>query len=304
MTELDVANALFIDWLNRSRGSGFALTARDGASAVATDGGATIAIEVHPLVALDDRQWLAARDRLAGHIAGALPGGYAIWVPIGASLPSEEPGLSVFIDLVRRSALKLGPNERSYIPLPVKLYLRRTADEGNVVSVTGALNPYWARFTERVRGTYDLDSTRLYRLPESDSHLADLLDSIVEATGSLSSGSTIDIETIDAWTVQRLPEDGVAVIGVAPLADVDLGQSVRRNFRRILSGACPRLREREAGLRALVLLGPYARMEHEGATTALRGYDPALYAGIDFICLVADGLVKPLIQPSSARQGI
>ena len=46
----------------------------------------------------------------------------------------------------------------------------------------------------------------------------------------------------------------------------------------------------------LIVLGPYARMEQEGATTAMRGYDPALYAGIDFVCLVADGLVKPLVQ--------
>jgi hypothetical protein len=38
-------------------------------------------------------------------------------------------------------------------------------------------------------------------------------------------------------------------------------------------------------------------MEEEGATTALRGYDPTLYGGIDFVCLAADGLVKPLIQP-------
>ena len=28
----------------------------------------------------------------------------------------------------------------------------------------------------------------------------------------------------------------------------------------------------------------------------MRGYDPTSYSGLDFVCLVADGVVKPLIQ--------
>lgn len=28
----------------------------------------------------------------------------------------------------------------------------------------------------------------------------------------------------------------------------------------------------------------------------MRGYDPVLYSGLDFVCLVADGLVTPLIE--------
>ena len=71
---------------------------------------------------------------------------------------------------------------------------------------------------------------------------------------------------------------------------------MRRNFRRILAGAGP-LREAKGRARALVVLGYYARIEQEGATVAMRGFEPALYSGIDFVCLVADGVVKPLIQP-------
>ena len=78
-----------------------------------------------------------------------------------------------------------------------------------------------------------------------------------------------------------------------------MGLSVRRNFRRLLSDAGPRLRGREADLRALVAIGYYGRMEEEGATTAMRGYDPSLYSGLDFVCLAADGLIKALMEMRS-----
>jgi hypothetical protein len=164
--------------------------------------------------------------------------------------------------------------------------------------VTGGLNPHWARFTEHVRGTYDLDSTRLHRLPESEEHLQQLIDRIIERAATLETGQIAEIETVDAWTIQRLSQtQGVTIVGVPPAELQDVGLAVRRNFRRILSESAAALKERDVDNRALVVLGPYSRVEQEGATTAMRGYDPALYAGLDFVCLVADGLVKPLIQP-------
>ena len=72
---------------------------------------------------------------------------------------------------------------------------------------------------------------------------------------------------------------------------------MRRNLRRMLAGAEP-LREAKGGARALVVLGYYARIEQEGATVAMRGFEPSLYSGIDYITLVADGVVKPLIEPA------
>ncbi len=75
-----------------------------------------------------------------------------------------------------------------------------------------------------------------------------------------------------------------------------MGLTVRRNLRRIFGEAAPELREAEVELKALVLLGYYARMDEEGASIAMRGFSPSLYSGLDFVCLVADGLVKPLIQ--------
>ncbi|MDO8616168.1 MAG: hypothetical protein Q7T33_10625 [Dehalococcoidia bacterium] len=316
MTETDVALGLFIAWLNAEHGRHFHLeNAADGA-ALAVDppeagrDGVRLALEARPLLGPGaNAGWLAQRDRLQEEIAAGLPVSVALWAPAGAELPADEPATSEFVSLVRQTAARLGPGERSHVALPVSLYLRKTSDAGGVVSATGALNPHWARFTERVHGTYDLDASRLHRLPESAEHLERLIDTIVERAGRLESGQWAEIETTDAWTIQRPPaglgqgaggSSGVAIIGVPPAETVDAGLAVRRNFRRLLAEAGPRLRQREADLRALVAIGYYARMEQEGATTAMRGYDPALYGGLDFVCLAADGLLKPLIQPPPA----
>ena len=220
-------------------------------------------------------------------------------MPAGAELPAGEPVASQFVEHVRQASVKLGPHERSYVPLPITLFLRKTVDSGSVVSVLGGLNPHWARFTERVRGTFDMDSTRLHRLPESSHHLEALIETVIERSGKLEPGQWAEIETIDAWTVQRLAHDDGArttIVAVPASEARDMGLAVRRNLRRILGEAVPSLRESEAELKALVLLGYYARIEEEGASIAMRGFSPALYSGVDFVVLIADGLVKPLIQ--------
>ena len=219
-------------------------------------------------------------------------------MPAGADLPAGEPQASAFVEHVRQAAIKLGPLERAHVPLPITLFLRKNVDSGSVVSVTGGLNPHWARFTERVRGTFDMDSTRLHRLPESDEHLESLIETVIERSEKLESGQWAEIETIDVWTVQRLGENETTTIVAVPGSEArDMGLAVRRNLRRILGEAVPSLRESEAELKVLVLLGYYARIEEEGASIAMRGFSPALYSGIDYVVLVADGVVKPLIQP-------
>ncbi len=302
MSETDVALELFLAWLNGTHGRRFLIARFGDEEAMALDGAVRLATEVRPLLGpAENEAWLEAREQLEHQLSQALSGAYALWLPAGANLPAGEPLLSEFIENVRRAAFRLGPHERSYIPLPIKLYLRKNSDEGGVVSVSGGLNPYWARFTDLVRGTYDLDSTQLHRLPESEDHLEGLIERIVERSKQINAGQRAGIETIDVWTIQRLGGDGlVTIVGVPPGETEDAGLSVRRNFRRLLAEAVPRLRERDADLRALVVLGYYARIEQETATTAMRGYDPQLYAGIDFVCLVSDGLVKPLIQPPLA----
>jgi hypothetical protein len=294
---------LFIAWLNQTFARRFRIEPRGGDAHVLVDGSIRIAVQVRLLIGpTEDSYWLAAQARLEEQLAAAVPVPLTLWLPTGAHLAAGEPATSDFIDHVRKAALKLSPRERSFVPLPIILLLRKNVDSGGVVSVTGGLNPHWARFTEHVRGTYDLDSTQLHRLPESEEHLQELIDTIIERAAKLETGQIAEIETIDAWTIQRLDgQQGVTLIGVPPAETQDLGLTVRRNFRRLLNKAAVAPQEVEAELGALVVVGPYARIEQEGATTAMRGYDPAVYAGLDFVCLVADGLVKPLIQAPAAR---
>jgi len=300
VSETGVCLELFLSWLNQAHERGFRLQGAEGPSVLASDEQTRLVIEVRSLHDPPlDAAWLAARERLQERLSATLPGGsYAFWVPAGADLPGEGSESDAFVEHVRRAALKLGPRERSQVALPIPLYLRKTSESGGVVSVAGGLNAYWARFTEFVRGTYDLDSRRLHRLPEREGHLQELIDRIIERAKELAPGQATEIETVDSWTIQRLlGEPGFTIIGAPPQETADMGLAVRRNFRRMLAEAGKRLAGEDAALRALLAVGYYPRIEQEGATTAMRGYDPATYSGIDFVCLVADGLVKPLILP-------
>lgn len=295
-SESDAALDLFLHWLRERHGRGFAVKDRDGV-VIAGDGEFTLAASVGSLVPFEDERWEAARERLEAQIADGLPARIALWAPAGAALPSEEPAASEFAEAVRQAAVKLGPQERGHVSLPIRIGLRKNDSTGGVVSATGGLNAHWAAFTGRVQGTFDLNSTALHRLPESSEHLEKLIEQIVAVTGKMGDGEVREIETIDAWTVQRLSGDsGCTIFGLPRAEAEDIGLAVRRNFRRLLGAAAPALREAAADLRALLVIGYYPRIEMEGATTAMRGYDPASYSGLDFVCLVADGVVKPLIQ--------
>jgi hypothetical protein len=301
MPETAVALHLFLRHLIDARDHAFRIDEARESGATASDGSRSLAIEVRPLLGpVEYADWPNARDRLEQQIADAVHAPVAVWVPAGADLPAGEPAASEFVERVRQTAVKLGPHERAYVPLPIMLFLRKNVDSGSVVSVTGGLNPHWARFTERVRGTFDLDSTRLHRLPESEEHLESLIDAVIERSERLEAGQSAEIETIDAWTVQRLGDGEATTIVAVPASEArDMGLAVRRNLRRILAEAVPALRRADAERKALVLLGHYARIEEEGATIAMRGFSPALYSGIDYVVLVADGVVKPLIQPAA-----
>jgi len=298
LPESAIALNLFLRWLNDARDRPFRIIDERDSGTTASDESRRLAIEVRPLLGqLDAAPWLAARERLEQQVADAVPAPIAVWVPAGADLPAGEPAASEFVEHVRQAAVKLGPHERSHVPLPITIFLRKTVDSGGVVSVLGGLNPHWARFTERVRGTFDMDSTRLHRLPESNEHLETLIETVIERSGKLEAGQWAEIDTIDAWTVQRLDDGaGTTVVAVPASEARDMGLIVRRNLRRILGEAVPSLRESEAELKALVLLGYYPRIEDEGASIAMRGFSPALYSGVGFVVLVTDGLVKPLIQ--------
>ena len=304
MREQDVCLELLLDWLADERGRRFEIERTEEPApgvlaAVATDGARRLAAEVHPLLEpTRNDAWASNRERLEVQIASGLPGGYALWLPPGADLPAGGSAEEELVRLVREIASNLEPGQRADVPVPVSIFIKKQQDEGSLMSVSGGLNRYWARLSERARGTYDLDSTRLHRLPESAEHVERLCETVWERAAAIEdAGQWVEIETIDAWTVQRLAgAEGFAIIGRPPEELADVGLAVRRNLRRLLAEATPRLHESGAEVKALVATGYYAHMEDEGATTAMRGYDPALYAGLDFVCLAADGLVKPLME--------
>ena len=308
MREHDVCLNLLLAWLADQHGRRFTIEERQEPgpnvlAASATDGSFRLAIEVHPILeAVENQAWLARRERLQDDMTAEITGPYALWLPPGADLPSGANETQSFIKLTRETALQLEPGQRTYVPLPISIFIKKQQEEGALMSVSGGLNHHWARLTERVKGTYDLDSTRLHRLPESQEHLDQLFELIWERAAGLDTlGQWVELETLDAWTIQRLHGDGgMTIVGRPPDELGDIGLSVRRNFRRLPADAGPRLRGREAEIKALVVLGYYGRMDEEGATTAMRGYDPSLYAGLDFVCLAADGLIKPLME---ARAG-
>ena len=309
MREQDVCLELLLDWLADERGRRFEIERKEEPApgvlaAVATDDSRRLAVEVHPLLEpTRNDPWASNDERLQTEIASGLAGGYALWLPPGADLPAGGSAEDELMRLAREIASNLEPGQRADVPVPVSIFIKKQQDEGSLMSVSGGLNRYWARLSERARGTYDLDSTRLHRLPESVPHVERLCETVWERAAAIESvGQWVQIETIDAWTVQRLAgAEGFAIIGRPPEELADVGLAVRRNLRRLLAEATPRLHESGAEVKALVATGYYAHMDDEGATTAMRGYDPALYAGLDFVCLAADGLVKALMESRVVR---
>lgn len=300
--EQDLCLELFLDWLAASHGSRFRpeQCPFDGLTARCSDGQRTLAVEVRPLLAAaEDEVWQAYRRQLEGEIAVDLPGAFALWMPPGADLPGETGEVEGFRQRVRQAALALGPDERGSLRLPVQIHLRKTEDEGGLVTVAGGLNRYWARMSERVRGAFDLDATALHRLPESEEERMALVERVVQEAGRLGQlRQWVRLEAEDVWTIQRLGlGQGLLIVGLPPQALADVGIAVRRNLRRILVDAAPRLAAAQADLSALLILGVYHYAEEENVSTSLRGFDPALYTGLDFVCVAVDGRLKPVTEP-------
>ena len=221
----------------------------------------------------------------------------ALWVPRGAPLSAEEPGLSE-LALAVEAARPLDDG-RLEVRRPTAVHLRRTAMTGSVVTVLGGLSDHWAAFTNRVPGTFNLDSRRLYRLPASVEEREALIDRIVEAASQPEADEVQAIPVEDVWTANDLGEGGSAVLGT-PLPETDeWSAALRRNLRRLLRDAGPP-DAAGADATALLVLGAATYANEEKLSWALRGMDPLLYAGYDILAVAADGVVKPLLEP---RQG-
>jgi len=217
-----------------------------------------------------------------------------LWAPRGARLPAQEPGLSqLMLAISEAGTLEDGRKE---IHRPVSLYLRRVGNTGSVITILGGLSAHWAQFTNRVPGTFQLNSGELLRLPASAEYRESLAEHVVLSAGQPDVDDTRVIPAIDAWTASDLGNGQSCVFGTpAPESD-EWSSSLRRNLRRLLKDAEPGLRK-VADARALIVLGAATYSDEEKLSWALRGMDPTLYAAYDILVVIADGAVKPVLQP-------
>lgn len=219
----------------------------------------------------------------------------ALWVPRDAKLPAVEPGLSQLM-LSVESANKL-EDGRLEVRRPANIYLRRNATTGSVITVLGGLSPHWALFTNRVPGSYYLNSQEIYRLPSSEDERTALVEAIVSAAGQPTADESQTIASEDVWSANDLEDGRSYVLGTPQPENDEWSASLRRNLRLLLKQATTKLGGPAVDARALVVLGASTYAEEEKLTLALRGMDPSLYGPYDIITAIADGIVKPLLRP-------
>ncbi|MGI8549519.1 MAG: hypothetical protein ACR2PL_01805 [Dehalococcoidia bacterium] len=287
-----IAVDTFLTWLNSEIGSQYA-AAGAGDPVVAVDQERQLAIEVRPLFPVDsDVSWNRRSDAVAAQLREAGAGALELWIPPQTDLPRGDR--TDFIRRILQAAKGLLPGQRGQAEFPVTLTLRRLSDEASYVNVRGGLAPHWAKLTGRAFGQYELDSTAIHRLAEPESRIAELLDWVVLLGNGMKAGTTSEMKAEDAWTLRRPSRgDWTAVVGAPPGSDPGNGTAVRKLLRQALKEVAVHPSVPKSA-RALVLVAVYRGIAEENATIALRSCDPTLYAGFDAICLVADGLCKPL----------
>ena len=217
--------------------------------------GRPLSVAVVPLFDVAaDGETTRRRVDLEHQLSAAGAGSVALWVPPGATIavgeeaPAGGGGVS---KRVAAAAGALAAGERGEVGFPVTLELRRNGDEGTYMSVVGGLSPYWARFTNRVFGYYQLDSSAIHRLPEDADKVTQLIDfTVLVANGVRKTGGRAEVKAEDVWSLQRLEGlpgpvvAGPVVVTAAPGENVEDGTLVRRTLRAQLQAAVAAL---EAG---------------------------------------------------------
>lgn len=254
----------------------------------------SLAVTVLNTLAADaDMKWEAARAAVEQRLDAA-GRSIALWAPRGAVLPAQEPGLSqLAVAIEEADALEDG---RLEVRRPVSIYLRRVGTTGSVVTALGGLAGHWAQFTNRVPGTFQLNSQEVLRLPASQEERDQLTEAIVLASQQPDVDETRVVPAVDAWTANDLGAGQSCVLGTPQPENDEWSASLRRNLRKLLKQADEK-RQADADARALVVLGASTYADEEKLSWALRGMDPTLYAGHEILTVVADGLVKTIMQP-------
>lgn len=254
----------------------------------------TLGVTVLNTLAADaDVTWEAARAAIEQRL-DATGRSIALWAPRGAVLPAQEPGLSQLVLAIEEAGVL--DDGRLEIRRPVSVYLRRVGNTGSVVTALGGLAGHWAQFTNRVPGTFQLNSQEILRLPAGQPERELLTEAIVLASQQPDVDETRVIPAVDAWTANDLGSGQSCVLGTPQPENDEWSASLRRNLRKQLKQAAEK-RASDADARALVVLGASTYADEEKLSWALRGMDPTLYAGHEILAVVADGVVKTLMQP-------
>jgi hypothetical protein len=298
----EYAVRLFLHWLNERYSRSFVPSPGEDELWQANDPDAGSITMATALLYEGDEAWFERCGELEERLNGTRPGSYMLWQPKGGSLPDEEPDESEWVRRVVLTASKLASGRSGEARLTVKLGLGKVRDEGGYASVTGGLGRHWPDISQRLEGSFYLDSRGLNRLSTNEEERVELFDHIAMLSQGLKTGDFVEFEHEDAWSVQRLARgpaaegmtDGWAVAGCPPGFDPTDGGAIRRLLRRSLSTAAEKLRGASGTTKALVLVGAYDYMESENAGPALRGFDPMLAASFDVIALVSDAEVKSL----------
>ena len=227
---------------------------------------------------------------------------YAVWLPPGAVIPTDEPARSQLRVLLTNGMSDLEPGERREVRIPVTLKLAKIQEDGAYISVTGELSSAWTTMSDGIKGSFHLDSRPIHRLPEEPAELEIILSRIRDRASMLNLEEFTEVHVHDYWLVSRLPSNGltgVTIIGAPPELDPKDGVPVRQSFRRAINRSIKQQKTGTSDLSVLVLIGALSHIDDELVTAALKGMNPATYGSLDLIVLVADGTVRQILQPRS-----
>ena len=299
--------ALLLEWFGGRTGRQYALDGTsDSGAFVARADGSSLAIAVAGARLWEpeaDPPAEAARQAMEERLsAGLVRGPHLLWVPPRASVPSDEPDASDFVQRVQQAAAPLQPGGRAEVELPVAVQMAKMRDEGGYASVIGGLSRWWTLITERVHGTFHVNSAKMRRAPQSSQRREALFDQIGALSQGLETGQAVEFETVEAWTVQRLPNEplgqsGFAIAQAPPKVDPGEGTLVRRLVRKRLKEAASAFEGIDADIKAVALIAIFDYAEHENIGSFVKSMDPSLYAGIGLLAAVVDGDVRPIFQP-------
>ncbi len=306
---LTYAASLLMEWYGGRMGRSYTLTTvTDGEPPVyvAEADAGRIAVAVAPLWEPEsDAAAEEARQMMEERLdAGSVRGPFLLWVPPRAQVPSSEPEASDFVQRVQQAAAPLLPGTRAEVELPVPVQLAKMRDEGGYASVIGGLGRWWTLITERVNGTFHVNSAKMRRAPQSAETREKMFDLIGDMSKGLNVGDATEFTTVEAWTVQRLSteplgERGFAIAQAPPRIDPADGSLMRRLVRKRLKDAAAALDGVEADVKGVGLVAIYEYAEHENVGSFVKSLDPGLFAKVPLLAAIVDGEVRPIFQPRS-----